>query len=482
MGSEMFPTGWILQDDATQPLGFLSGGDALEPESPSPILFPVEGHALTIAPTGSGKGRSCILPALLSHEGPAIVVDIKGENAAVTAPWRRSIGQEVHVIDPMGISGEPVSRFNPLDLVDPRMADAVDEARSLAEATTPSEPDGRNAYWRGRALHVVTGSILHAVSDLPKRKRSFVSVRDIMNGLTLATDFAAARPAIEALEASRHPEARHLAAAFRSGNTDTLATVMQVALESIAFVRGPQIERSLGGSDLDLDRVTEGAPMTIYLVLPAHMLRSHAVLLRLWLGALMTAILRRRRKPDKPTLFIVDEAAQIGELSALTSAVTLLRGYGVSTWSFFQNAGQIEAQFGKEAETIRANCRMVQVFGQKGEAGRHEIARALDVPLVALPADMPGAAEMLVSADGDLMRAKRPDYLRDPHLAVRARSNPLHGDGPVARERSRVPRGYLGKVPAKSGSSKQKRHRGGRAKLAPVHREIMGLLKATEKT
>ncbi|MBN8913493.1 MAG: type IV secretory system conjugative DNA transfer family protein, partial [Rhizobiales bacterium] len=39
-----------------------------------------EGHLITIAPTGAGKGVSCIIPALLTWRGPAVVVDPRGEN------------------------------------------------------------------------------------------------------------------------------------------------------------------------------------------------------------------------------------------------------------------------------------------------------------------------------------------------------------------------------------------------------------------
>lgn len=71
---------------------------------------------------------------------------------------------------------------------------------------------------------------------------------------------------------------------------------------------------------------TRGDPMTIYIVVPPHMLVSHGRLLRLWVGSLMTAIMRRRARPPLSTLFILDEAAQLGTFNELRQAVTLLRG------------------------------------------------------------------------------------------------------------------------------------------------------------
>ncbi len=57
-------------------------------------------HFITIATSRSGKGRSAVIPNLLTWPGSALVIDPKGENAAVTARARRQLGQKVHIVDP----------------------------------------------------------------------------------------------------------------------------------------------------------------------------------------------------------------------------------------------------------------------------------------------------------------------------------------------------------------------------------------------
>ena len=99
------------------PLGW--DGDVLAPahskRAASAIVHRGEGHLITVAPTGSGKGVGAVIPALLSHEGSAIVIDPKGENYAVTAEFRRSLGQHVYVLDPFGVTDAVSDRLNPLD-------------------------------------------------------------------------------------------------------------------------------------------------------------------------------------------------------------------------------------------------------------------------------------------------------------------------------------------------------------------------------
>ena len=58
-----------------------------------------------------GKGRSSIIPNLLTYPGSVYCQDFKGQNAAVTAQRRRDMGQAVHILEPMGEGG---ARFNPL--------------------------------------------------------------------------------------------------------------------------------------------------------------------------------------------------------------------------------------------------------------------------------------------------------------------------------------------------------------------------------
>lgn len=71
-------------------------------------------HILCFAPTRSGKGVGLILPTLLSWPGSSIVLDIKGENWALTAGWRKQQGHTVLRFDPSDASGSGCC-FNPLE-------------------------------------------------------------------------------------------------------------------------------------------------------------------------------------------------------------------------------------------------------------------------------------------------------------------------------------------------------------------------------
>lgn len=150
---------------------------------PHILRFAGEGHVLTVAPTRSGKGVSCVIPNLLDHPGSVLVTDPKGENYAVTARWRRETGQRVHAFDPFLIVGGDAA-LNPLDLVDSESPEAGDDARMLADMIVLQEGRaGEQVFWSEEARAVLTGLILHVAASAPPELRNLAYVRQL---LTLA--------------------------------------------------------------------------------------------------------------------------------------------------------------------------------------------------------------------------------------------------------------------------------------------------------
>lgn len=403
--------------------------------APQPVLLEPDAHVMSFAPTGAGKMVSCVAPALLQHEGPAIVLDPKGEIAAVTARRRREMGQAVHVIDPFEVSGLAASTFNPLDIIEPGAPDSVDEASVLARSLMPAMTAPRDAFWYGRAVHMLTAAALSAVSDHPPERRNLTKVRDIMHDLARGANRSEGRSG--RVIRSRNPDVARINDLMDLGATETVGGIVHTALEGVGFIQGPLVERSLKTSSFRIDDITEGVPMTIYLVLPPHMLISHGVMLRLWLNTLFSALMRRRTGPAVPTLLLLDEAAQLGHFPPLETAITLLRGYGVQTWSLWQDVTQLAQHYPRGYRTMLNNCRVIQVFGTGSEAAWRQSGEMLGIEVDRR--SFAGEDRMLLVLDGEPMPASRIDYRDDPELAPHADPNPFHAPPayPLRRRRPR---------------------------------------------
>ena len=160
------------------------------------------------------------------------------------------------------------------------------------------------------------------------------------------------------------------------------------------------------------------------------MLESHAALLRVWINALLKAIMKRRHRVEKSTLMLLDKAAQLGAFPPLRQAITLMRGYGLQTWSFWQDLSQLKQAYPNSWQTLINNCQVVQAFGAPNMSAAKSIA---DLFLLARPESVLDLEpeEMIVQTQGDdAFIARRPDYLSDPAFAKRFDANPLHQTAP----------------------------------------------------
>jgi len=138
---------------------------------------------------------------------------------------------------------------------------------------------------------------------------------------------------------------REIAAFLQLPERDTRPSVLATALSWVKSLNTECVEATLESSTFDLNDLLEGKPISIYRCIPPDKLTSHKALLKMWIAALMTTVLRRTSCPEKKTLFILDECAQLGTMPLLEQAVTLLRGYGLQVWTFWQDMEQVRANY-----------------------------------------------------------------------------------------------------------------------------------------
>jgi type IV secretion system protein VirD4 len=323
------------------------------------LRLPGEGHILTVAPTRSGKGVSAVIPNLLDHPGSIFATDPKGENYAVTARWRSELGQTVHAFDPFGLAGGG-AKYNPFDLIDASLPEAVDDARVLADMLVlPGERGGAQAFWDEEARGVLTGLILHvAASDRPEL-RTLAHVRTL---LTLPPESFAEllhkmqdSPAAGGLVASASARISQKAEEERSG-------VISTAQSHTHFLDSPRAAQVLSRSNVDLASLKQTA-MTVYLILPTERLDTYARWLRLMIGSALLAMARTRGQPQERVLFLLDEFAHLGPMDPVQRYIGLAGGFGVTFWLIVQDLSQLRSTYGNTWPTFLANVDVLQAFG-----------------------------------------------------------------------------------------------------------------------
>ena len=410
--------GWTMPQNATA-FGFNAAAPASTDDKAEPIPDAGEGHLMTIAPTGAGKGRSAIVPTLLSYSGPVIVIDPKGENYQVTARRRIEMGQQVYKLDPFGVTGDDSHSLNLIDTFDADTPDAYDQAMAMAELMAPNR-FVTDPFWDDSARLLITTLILHVASARPPVLRNLGEVAYLLNQSTEDLGFT-----IKEMLRSKHEMVRRLAAGLSATEPKVWASILSTAKAAAGVFNGPNFDQISGRTDIPLEGIVRGDPISIYLILPPEKLDSHGRFLRMWIGCLMDQICKRRHQVPQPTLFILDEAAQLGPLKQLRRAVTLLRGYGVRTWSFWQDLSQLKHLY-PDWQTLYNNTRYIQTFGATTHLLAESIAHLLNLPEQINPLTLGQDKLILAEAGREARVATKPDYLNDPQFKGLYDDNPFY--------------------------------------------------------
>ena len=135
-------------------------------------------HLLVFAPTRSGKGIGLILPTLLAWEGSSLVLDIKGENWALTSGFRRSMGQKVLRFDPADASGASAC-FNPLEELRLDSLLSIPNAQNIAAMLVDPEGKGLEDHWSKAAFAMLGGSLLHCCIMTRAREKRAATLYDL---------------------------------------------------------------------------------------------------------------------------------------------------------------------------------------------------------------------------------------------------------------------------------------------------------------
>jgi type IV secretion system protein VirD4 len=403
-------------------LGFRSSTAAAD-TTPEALTYGGDGHLMTVAPTGAGKGVGAIIPALLTYPGSIIVTDIKGENYQVTARHRRELGQQVVVLDPFNlVTGKDKSdKLNPFDLFTVSGSDIESDAEMLAAQLAVGHEFSTDRYWEDTGRGLVSGLLADVATSSPPEKRNLCTLRELLYNDDLDYTLAVA---LDTRKKTMSPLARDEFIAYLAAPSDkTRPCIRTTATTFVKCLGSSSVSRTLERSTFSLADLLHNKPMTIYLVLPPEKLHSHRALLRLWIVTLMTVVMRRTRLPKQRTLFLLDEAAQLGALDLLPQAVSLLRGYGMQLWTFWQDLSQMIRLYPHNWESLVNNAAVLQGFGVPGHASRHSWRAILGEADAQLASEL-HPDEMLVAITGKgTARHTRANYLTDKAFVKRFDAN-----------------------------------------------------------
>lgn len=369
------------------------------------VRFQGEGHLLTVAPTGAGKGRRFILRNLLDYEGPVVVFDPKGENYKETA-WQRSLYGQVFKWAPSEADSDC---YNPMDFVE-----TLDDARVLADLLIVRMSAGE--FWDQSATDLLTGLISYVKETKPPERQNLRQVISELAGSD--EDFNAM---LATLRATKRRDNVELANVLERQFDKMRTSIMQTLLTHLEAWKLPEVVRttsttSPGFSMADIvasdyygaqfaameerppgwhptgeDTHAKGAAASVFISVQSHEIPTMRSVLRVILGQMLNETIKARAAIDKamadeedlpkrfphwPVMYLFDELPQLGYMPLIENAVAIARGYNIRLWLFTQDLAQLSEVYPKW-RSIVANCRSQIYFKPNDPTTAEEIASRL---------------------------------------------------------------------------------------------------------
>lgn len=416
------PLGWLCESESTG-MGFTQ---AQHPKHKRPQLVNStgEGHLMTVARTGTGKTRSCAVPALLEYTGPMIVVDVKGELYNITARRRREMGHKVICIDPWKVCGPVTGGFNPLDIMHLPGLDPDDAAISMAADIVGQVGSHSDRFWDDTSRSLLAGMLAHLASLKDREQCRISRLREMFNEGDFSHYLA---NLLDSGEVTSTLAKHEFAAFLQHASGTTRPSVQSSAQQHVQLFSSDSVRAASDLSSFPLQDIIDGEALTIYFVVPGHKLVSHSNLMRLWLGGLTAALASRRHAPAQRTLFLIDEAGTIGRLESLPMVMSLLRGLGVRVWTFWQDLSQLRKHYRDDWELLLNNCAAIQLFGANNQRVANDYAQILGdrdgESLMQMDKDQ---AAVLCEGEKRSRLLRKMDYLEDPMFRNFYDANHLH--------------------------------------------------------
>jgi type IV secretion system protein VirD4 len=340
-------------------------------------------HVLCFAPTRSGKGVGLILPTLLSWPDSAVILDIKGENWALTAAYRQSQGHAVLCFDPSDMDGM-AARFNPLEEMRLGGGQAVSDAQQLSYMVMDPEGKGLPEYWDKAAFVFFASVLLHRAIIKLAATGQPATFYDVSVMLEDHKREGGTKAMLKEMMEAEHTqlmldlfpgiapdlaEAAHVfiaagAAGMLAKADKERSGVLSYAAVNMSLYRDPIVARNTACCDFRInDLMHHEKPVSLYLTVSAANIDRLRPLFRIFLAQMCGRLMEKMEFAQGGTkitykhrlLLMLDEFPALGKLAIIERAIAYMAGYGIKGYFIVQNTQQLAQEYGKD-NSLMANC------------------------------------------------------------------------------------------------------------------------------
>lgn len=307
-------------------------------------LYQAEGyqHIFLLAPHGSGKGVTFVLPTLLTLEESCIVHDIKLENYELTSGYRASIGHKIFVFNPLSLESK-THRYNPLDFISTDTKQKVNDIQKIADLLISHKEAASKMLFVGIVLY------LSAING----KKTLGEIARMLNR-NLEQELS---EGLKKIDKSNNEYCFEILSGFLNYSQDNKRDLIDKLRTSLYLWTNPLIDYATSDSDFDIASLKK-SKTTIYVGLDPTDIDRLQPLMRLFYNHAFERLITASRFTEQDNAgvtVILDDFYTIGKLEKY--AFAYLRGYKVRLFAISSDIQHLEELYGKgETASIISDC------------------------------------------------------------------------------------------------------------------------------
>ncbi|MDO9604362.1 type IV secretory system conjugative DNA transfer family protein [Hydrogenophaga sp.] len=365
---------------------------ANQPDTPSILIGRFKGRYLALpgqlsvmlsAPTRSGKGVGVVIPNLLNWPDSVVVLDIKGENHAITAGYRAAHGQTVYAFSPFDEQARS-HRWNPLTAVRTSPLHRVGDLLGIGQVFFPNDGSGTSseAFFNDQArnLFLGLGLLLLETPELPRTVGEMLR-QSSGKGQPLKDHLGSQ---ITQRREQGNPLTDECVDALQrllSNSENTLSSVVATFHAPLTIFADAVVDAATSADDFRLEDLRRQR-MSVYVRIPPHRLANARPLLNLFFSQLVSLNTQHLPEQDPSLRFqcllVNDEFTAMGRVGVITHSAAFLAGYNLRLLTVVQAMSQLDAVYGdKEARTFATNHGLQILYAPREQRDADEYSAML---------------------------------------------------------------------------------------------------------
>ncbi|MEW5250877.1 type IV secretory system conjugative DNA transfer family protein [Microbulbifer sp. 2201CG32-9] len=341
-------------------------------------------HVLTFAPTRSGKGVGLVLPTLLSWPDSVLNLDIKGENWALTAGWRKKYaGNRCLRFDISNSDPAQTVRFNPIAEVRFGTDNEVGDAQNLALMI--ADPKGKGIddsdHWTKTSYALLTSLIIFCALREKQRgaEGTLPGVSHLISNPEQNTE-----ELWEEMRTFPHPVVAATGADMLNTPDEEKGSIISTTKSHLSLYRDPVVANNVSTSDFKIaDLQNADRPVSLYLVVNPTDKDRLLPLLRILITQTMRILTERMEFKDGRSvqgynhrlLMLLDEFPSLGRMTVVEQGLAFCAGYGIKAYLITQDLAQLTNIYTKD-EAVTSNCHIKNAYAPNKPETKDYLSKA----------------------------------------------------------------------------------------------------------